>query len=406
MRRSWLALGCAIALAGCGDDEFALPREPHAVVLIDIGGASAESLSAALAGEGSSLHAVASSGVVLEQAFAQSSVARSGVASLLTGLYPSTHGVQKAGDKLDESIVTLPQAFDNAGFATAAFSTAGDLGTAEGLDRGFGSVARARGDELTETLREFLDDAGSRPFFLLLHTDLGYALGSKDRDRKVAERIEAFDEVLGDLRSALDAKNRLDSTTFLITADRTLETLAVLDTSSEASEPVGIESTQVPFVVATPGLARRADHFLGDPSSDLISAEVVDVMPTLLDLAGVPVPDLMQGQSLRRVLEGSSQERHLAFSELRPINDEPVSTVALAGYQLVAVGQDRYLVRLADESPVDLASSSLMSSEPLRAEVLARHLDEWRKQLEGGLAGAQVLGSEELEALQNLGYIQ
>lgn len=62
------------------------------------------------------------------------------VASMLTGLYPSQHGVNRADRRLGRELVTLPQRLAEAGYRTAAFSANPHVGHAFGLDRGFDDV--------------------------------------------------------------------------------------------------------------------------------------------------------------------------------------------------------------------------------------------------------------------------
>jgi len=42
--------------------------------------------------------------------------------SILSSLYPSVHGVFNHGQELDEAVVTMPEAFEAAGYATGAFT--------------------------------------------------------------------------------------------------------------------------------------------------------------------------------------------------------------------------------------------------------------------------------------------
>ncbi|MBN8733680.1 MAG: sulfatase-like hydrolase/transferase [Acidobacteria bacterium] len=68
------------------------------------------------------------------------------------------------------------------------------------------------------------------------------------------------------------------------------------------------ESVRVPFLVALPGRVRtgRRDELI----------EMVDVLPTLLDLCGVAVPERVQGRSFAGLLTGGAYERReFVFAE-------------------------------------------------------------------------------------------
>jgi arylsulfatase A-like enzyme len=62
------------------------------------------------------------------------------MASMLTGLHPSQHGLNRADRRLGRELVTLPQRLGEAGWRTAAFSANPHVGRAFGLDRGFDEV--------------------------------------------------------------------------------------------------------------------------------------------------------------------------------------------------------------------------------------------------------------------------
>jgi len=58
-------------------------------------------------------------------------------ASLFTGLYPSQHGVNRMGDKLDGSYVTLAECLTGAGYTTIGASANSFISPRFGFDRGF-----------------------------------------------------------------------------------------------------------------------------------------------------------------------------------------------------------------------------------------------------------------------------
>ena len=105
--------------------------------------------------------------------------------SLLTGLYPDTHGVILSEHSLSETVPTLAEMLQTAGYRTGAFVNAGFLGPKYGLSRGFSeynhlSDIKLRkkenqvrfGRNASETnalIRKWLIADPSRPFFLFAH---------------------------------------------------------------------------------------------------------------------------------------------------------------------------------------------------------------------------------------------
>ncbi len=81
---------------------------------------------------------------------------------------------------------------------------------------------------------------------------------------------------------------------------------ALLDDKGFQSVPLYEEVIHIPFMIRLPKAQRgqRIQAF----------AQPVDIMPTLLELAGIPIPDRVQGRSLLPYLEGKEDERGFAVS--------------------------------------------------------------------------------------------
>lgn len=86
------------------------------------------------------LERLAERGIVFERAYSQAGWTPPSHASLLTGLYPSRHGVGSDGTqlrRLDPCLPTLPGLLADRGYHTAGFLNSCLLGSRSGLDRGF-----------------------------------------------------------------------------------------------------------------------------------------------------------------------------------------------------------------------------------------------------------------------------
>src|SRR5438874_5375237 len=86
------------------------------------------------------LDSLARDGIRFENAFTVSAITDSSHASILTGLYPSNHGVMDFANPVRPGAVTLAQALKEQGYVTAAFIGAVILDSrtlAPGLNRGF-----------------------------------------------------------------------------------------------------------------------------------------------------------------------------------------------------------------------------------------------------------------------------
>lgn len=105
--------------------------------------------------------------------------------------------------------------------------------------------------------------------------------------------VRRLDEVLGRIVSALEERGELDDTVLLFTSDHGCH---FKTRNGEYKRSVHDASVRVPTVLRGPGLRG------GTPVPELVSH--VDLPPTLLDAAGLPVPDHMQGRSLLPLLRG------------------------------------------------------------------------------------------------------
>ena len=133
--------------------------------------------------------------------------------------------------------------------------------------------------------------------------------------------------------------------------------------------------------------------------------ETIDLMPTLLDLAGAPLPAGIQGQSLLPMIQGEGQPPYLAFGESSFFGGQRF--VAMAGYQMIlsVAGDDVELYNFLEDP---LALDDLSAHEPDRIAVLRRKLDSWAEMVESATLGQEAapLDEETLEQLKSLGYVQ
>lgn len=120
------------------------------------------------------------------------------------------------------------------------------------------------------------------------------------------EEVAYFDEELGALRRQLEERGLLDDTLVVLMADHG-EHLLFEHHQLQHCQSVYEESIRTPLVVWRPGQrrGRRVDA----------PVENLDVLPTVLDLLGVPHdPASMRGRSLRRLLAGGRLAERIGFA--------------------------------------------------------------------------------------------
>lgn len=122
------------------------------------------------------LVALAERGLELTQAYTTAPTTLPAHASMLTGLYPSEHGIHENARYLGEDHVLLASRLKEKGYRTAAFVSGFPLAGQFGLSRGFdcyddelAEAAERSAGETTERALAYLEARAAEPFFLWVH---------------------------------------------------------------------------------------------------------------------------------------------------------------------------------------------------------------------------------------------
>jgi len=270
------------------------------------------------------LDALAENGVLFEDCISTAPITLPSHASILTGLYPFSHGVRNNGTHaLPDEVETLAEILRKDGFQTGAVVSAMVLNSRYGLAQGFdvyddnltaGSIhssfllRETRADDTVRRALQFLEGVGDEPYFLWVHLfdpHHGY-----DPPEGFAERcggnpydgeIAYADEQMGVVLDAIQARGDQEDTLVVMTADHG-------ESLGEHGEPTHAifiydATTHVPLIFSHPSLAQ------GKRFSPTVSS--VDIVPTLCDVLGVKAPERMDGESLRSALSVNPTEPQL-----------------------------------------------------------------------------------------------
>ncbi|MEM9406669.1 MAG: sulfatase [Acidobacteriota bacterium] len=425
------------------------------------------------------LTSIAAEGTRFADNVAQGSWTKVAVPSLLTSLYASSHGISDAPQRLPASVTTLTESFRAGGYATFHTSSVIFSGKNSNLQQGVEVLHERDSLEIedfpsktargfTNEFLDWLETHREEPFFAVVHVFDPHSpfqprrpfdrrwLGAKEHSDlvKAFEEIEEvsefhglpsrkhFDEVEIDEKTyvesvhawydgsirAMDAEisrifERLaeyeiaDDTLFAFITDYGEEFLEHGD--SWHGHSVYGEMVQVPMVLRWPGVV--------PPHVVETTSQSIDLMPTLLELAMLPVPEQAQGNSHVPLLAAVATESPLnefgwsprpAFTErLDPVS-EPVAgspdafAVVHGGWKLiwnVVVRDDRPQFELFDHESDPLDLHNVAVEHPERVAALRRQLESWRamtgaaKVSDEGLEAE--LDPEEMERLRALGYI-
>ena len=270
-------------------------------------------------------------GVKFEKCIAQTPLTLPSHTSLFTGTYPFFHGIRdNGGFVVPGEMKTLAEAFKDSGYATAAFVGAYVLDSKWGLDQGFdyyfdqfdlskfekislGSVQRPANEVMDEAL-EWLKQNKGKKFFAWIHLydphtpyEPPPSFDSRYPKNPYLGEIAFTDSELGRLWRWLEDSG-LDDDLFLVFASDHGESLGEHQESSHGFF-VYQEAIHVPLIFVTP-----FPRFQGLSSEEVVS--LVDIMPTLLEMTGLPVPAEVQGESLLPCFFRPAKDRaRYAYSE-------------------------------------------------------------------------------------------
>ena len=259
------------------------------------------------------LDGFAARGVKFESCIAQTPLTLPSHSSIFTGTLPFFHGVRdNGGFILPEELTTLAEVFKGSGYATAAFIGAYVLDSKWGLNQGFdyyydrfdlskfekislGTVQRPANEVMDEALRWLGENKGSK-FFTWIHLYDPHTpyeppppFAEKYSKNPYLGEIAFVDSQLARLGRFLE-ENDLAERSFLVIAGDHGESLGE---HREATHGFFIyqKALHVPLIFVTP-----IPRFKGLSAPAVVS--LVDVMPTVLEMAGLPVPPQVQGESL------------------------------------------------------------------------------------------------------------
>ncbi|HYU33642.1 MAG TPA: sulfatase-like hydrolase/transferase, partial [Thermoanaerobaculia bacterium] len=275
------------------------------------------------------LDALRRDAILFERAYSHVPLTLPSHTSILTGLLPAENGVRDNGGYpfVAAKHPYLPRLLAGAGYDTAAFVSSFVLHQSTGLGDGFavydqgyaGEEARAELVERpgAETVRAAVDwlrgRSGDRPFFLFVHLYDPHTpykppepFASRYREHPYDGEIAADDAAVGTLLDALKQQGVYDRAIVLLLSDHGE------GFGEHGEEGHGIllyrEVLQVPLLLKLPG-GRRAGTSVAAP------AQLTDVAPTLLSLAGRPVPAAMHGESLVRLADAGPEPARRIYAE-------------------------------------------------------------------------------------------
>ncbi|MEM6796543.1 MAG: sulfatase-like hydrolase/transferase [Acidobacteriota bacterium] len=435
-----LAALAALGLCGCGGVGSRAPGERLNVLVVTFDTTRADHIGAYGYEEARTpvVDALASQGVLFENAYAPVPITLPSHSSLMTGKVPLAHGVRDNGlFVLGEEQLTLAEILRDEGYRTGAAIASFPLTSRFGIGQGFelfddhvtadledlyGDRAFPKSDfffderpagRVNEAVLPWLEENASEPFFLWVHYfdphhphtppppyDQLFAHELYDGE------IAYADESLGVLLGRLESLGVRERTLVVFAADHGE---GRGDHGESTHSLLAYNSTlHVPLVMHRPG----------GPSGRRVAERVstVDVMPTVLGLLGLELPGELEGQ-----IQGESLARHFEA--------QPAQEVARSRRQLYAETLSPRLTRQWGELRAlyygdykfihgPLPELYDLGADPGELDDLSAREPDIARDMERRLAGfladhavtdldaSVALDEESVRRLQALGYLQ
>lgn len=410
------------------------------------------------------LDALAKDGAVFEFTMAPKGSTWPSLATILTGLYPVTHGVRVNGMHLDSKHDTLAELLKPAGYAGAVFIANGGNQAWEGFDTLVKVKEEPRDRVLTDAALEWLDGNADKKFFLWLHyfaphgpyeppkefhtfTDPNYKGdidGSYDaltrvfvRKRDLSPEDLAYvkglydgevaftDHEIGRVIDKVASLGILDDTMVVFSADHGEE---LYDHHyyfhHQASLYEGV--LRVPLIVRWPEKV-QAGRKITQPVS------LADIAPTILELLGMDRPAVMEGISLVPAIAGEPLERGPVFGEwsdkmlyirtaehkyiynptgfqppVKREREQAEDTSRLKGDHTLPIrNRELYAIQQDPREQSDISEASAEVVAALEAQLKSGYIDKYGWKLDANVEGAleQQLDEETRKELEALGYV-
>ncbi len=445
-----LLLGLACLSSPACSPQDPVPRQPHPIIIVDVDTLRADHLGCYGYHRDTSpnIDAFSAESVFFEKAFGQAPSTPPSQTSILTGLYPSSHGMIYDDDRVPLAITTLAEALLAHGYKTAGFHDGGFMRNVFQIGQGFelyddsdGKGLKRVGPKALEWMRQH---AGEN-FLLFIHTydphtpyappppyDTWFMEGVPAPSPGFEPTSKALEKIrlskytknpvslppndIAYAKALYDGEIRYVDTWFgefwevvrELGLDQRATIVFISDHGEEFQEHGSVlheklytTITRLPLMIRLPGGANARSV------PDVV--ESVDLMPTLLELAGVHIPEEVQGTSLVSLITTGrgSVEPPTAFAEW-PYYGHRRGVVLGNHHMLFTMRDVEFELYDLDTDPLE--QDNIAPRNPATLAVMWSHLEAWQAAVDNQPppreAESTPLDEETIDSLKALGYVQ
>jgi len=428
-----LAICLALLAFGCGQEEAeqARPQQPQLlagpapeqinILLITIDTLRGDYLGCYGQEQVSTpqIDRMAAEGALFTYCVAHNTITLPSHTNILTGTDARIHGVHDNADfRVQPEAVTLAEVLGEAGYETAAFVGAFILDSRFGLDQGFDLyddyygtgrpgnplVYERPAEEVVQPALQWISGRGEAQWFAWVHVydphwphHVPESYPGTYGNNIYAGEISYVDYAFAPLFDHLRGNGQLDSTLVVITADHG----EGLDEHQERTHGIFAYNTTlwIPLIIRAPWRI---------PAGVVIERRVrhIDLLPTILEFAGAPLPDPAQGESLLSLFSpsGPSPAPDSYFEALTAMLNRgwaPLRGVFHEQWKLI----DLPIPELYDMSTDFMETENAIGSRAGTASTLRAILGHLRQAEGEGESARQRVDADTRRGLADLGYL-
>lgn len=387
---------CIVLFLGLGLVVSVVAKQPNFVLLLTDDQSYHLGMLGVPALETPNIDALAKKGVFFTKAYSSAASCAPCRGSILTGMFPSANGhwrntvgpiladpdkeFTRQSSKVDgvgvhEDIPTLIEVLKKNGYCTG-ITEKWHLSPPWKFPFDFRDTANLKPSGSAGAVRRFIKQANGKPFFLQANVDnthrpfqkhiaINAGLPKVDPEKvnlpphwpdtpktrqdyaEYLTTVQHADAVIGAILETVKEMGQLDNTIFIYSSDQGF----CYHRAKATAYDWGVH---VPFSVTGPGVK-------GGKVSDALIGHV-DIMPTILDFAGIAIPETVQGKSLRPVLEGRRKDvgRKFIVSEHNAHGGSPQEYYPTRS---ITDGRYRYIWNMAYERVPDFDIDT-MATDP------------------------------------------
>ena len=187
----------------------------------------------------------------------------------------------------------------------------------------------------------------------------------------------ALDDDFGRLAGALDDRHLREDTIVVFTSD-----------SGSMLGSQGLEDDNQPFeeAVRVPLIIRYPRAFAAGRRSDALLSSI-DLMPTLLDLCGAEIPEIVQGQNLSAWMTREQGSHHESVYSSGRLGEADEWRMVVRGLDKLVVDRDLNVTHLYNlgQDPFEIENLARDFSQDLKRDELKALLKDWMRRSGDGM---------------------